>query len=201
MNTWLLRGIGLCVCAGVLIAAANSTATAHRHVRGARATYTDTANTAHRFAAARLTESVAVNPSSDGQDAMVARVSSSLTRAGIPVGRMTSLSPGTAAAEGVSVRLSDGTTVRRVRRSASMTLDQVSLPELGGFLQEWRAAQPEWRIVSLQATPIPLRAGDVPTTTPAPFPVGTPLVGNMLARPLTVHLTIEAGGVERIPAP
>ncbi len=189
MNTWLLRAIGLCVCAGVLIAAGRSAATAHDRVHAARATHAETVSVAQRLAAARLAENTAANPSGGSRDAMVAWVSSSLTRAGIPVARMTSLSPGGSASTGPSVRLSDGATVRQVRRSASMSLDQVSLPELGGFLQAWRAQQPSWRVSSLQATPIPLRAGDLPA--------GKALPGNVLARPLSVHVTLETTSIER----
>jgi hypothetical protein len=187
MNSWLLRTVCLCVCVGMLLATARSAATAHAQLQSARTAHAEAVQTAHRLALARASGDTAA-AAAHVQDAMVARVSASLTRAGIPVARMTRLSPRSRGATGPTVRLSDGTSVRPVHRSASLSLDQVSLPDLGGFLQAWRTEQPAWRVTSLEATPIPHRPGDVPT--------GKSLPGNTLARPLTIHLTLESTGIE-----
>jgi hypothetical protein len=192
----LIAGICIAICAGFAILTAahalrarmDSLTASAEHGQLLRACL-DT-DTAIASASLLVTENVAQNDAT-----LVADVSAALTGAGVPVARMTSLSPSAASprfdggGSTGAVRLSDGGTVHRVQRSASMTLEDVTLPELGGFLREWNRTQPAWRVASIQITPQPL-ASSQPLRS-------TALAGNVLARPLSLRVTMETSTLER----
>jgi hypothetical protein len=64
---------------------------------------------------------------------------------------MSSLSPETAVADGAGGG----------RQHATLALTSVTLPQVGAFLQAWRAAEPAWIVSSVDLTPL---------NTPAPIP-------------------------------
>ena len=189
MRRTLLGLLCVFVCVGVAAGAGRSALQARAAAVRAQASWEQLADAASRVRQAQATSPSFDEPVGDAQTAMIAKVSTALTRAGVPVARMTSLSPAGASPVGDTVRLSDHSTVRRVRRSASVTLDPVSLPDLGAFLSAWRGEQPQWRVSSLQLTPVPIKPSELSGTKSLP--------GNVLARPLTVHLTLESTTLER----
>ena len=71
-----------------------------------------------------------------------------VSKAGLPPSALQNLTPETESAH--------GTTGLR-RQVAKLTLDSLTLPELGRFLQEWRSAEPVWTVSSLDITPAPAR--------------------------------------------
>jgi hypothetical protein len=44
------------------------------------------------------------------------------------------------------------------KQAAKITLDGLTLPQLGRFLEEWRTAQPAWTLASIDITPTPHKA-------------------------------------------
>jgi hypothetical protein len=97
---------------------------------------------------------------------LASRVADVVSKAGLPQSSLQSLSPETETQVG-------GTDLRR--QVAKMTLDGLTLPQLGRFLQEWRAAEPAWTVAAIDITPASTRGR------------GTP-AGD---RPLRAVLTIE----------
>lgn len=96
---------------------------------------------------------------------LTGQVTDVLAHAGIPLAAMTSLAP---EAETELGRIGD--TVR-MRQAARLGLEPITLPQLGQFLQAWRAQHPEWTIASLQLTPLPGRQARSARTTPGPLRV------------------------------
>lgn len=88
--------------------------------------------------------------------ALAGKVSQALTRAGIPLTVMQSLSP---EAETSNKGI--------VRAHATLTLTGLTLPNVGKFLESWRTSEPDWIISNLDLSPsgtgtpgadLPLRA-------------------------------------------
>lgn len=80
-----------------------------------------------------------------GDQALVSRLNAACTIAGVPRQAITAVAPG---AE------SDLDPARNLRgQDASVTLDGVTLSQLGRFLDAWRATEPAWRVTGLQITP------------------------------------------------
>ena len=81
---------------------------------------------------------------------LATHVADVVSKSGLPQSALQNLSPETE--NGVS-----GTGLRR--QVARMTLEPLTLPEFGRFLQEWRAAEPGWTVSSIEITPAPQRNG------------------------------------------
>ncbi len=76
---------------------------------------------------------------------LAARVSAVLAAAGLGQSSLAGLSP-----ESV-VQRSDAGTALRVR--ATLTLQSVTLPEVGRFIAEWRSRHPAWTLTSIDLAP------------------------------------------------
>ncbi|HYE63785.1 MAG TPA: hypothetical protein VD997_17470 [Phycisphaerales bacterium] len=53
----------------------------------------------------------------------------------------------------VETGIGTGTGINYRRTAVRLTLDPITLPELGRFLQEWRAAEPAWTVSTIDLTP------------------------------------------------
>jgi hypothetical protein len=99
---------------------------------------------------------------------LATRLGDVISKAGLPPSSLQNLTPETESAYG-SAGLK--------RQVAKLTLDGLTLPELGCFLQEWRTAQPLWTVSSIDITPASARM------------LATP--GHATDRPLRATITIE----------
>lgn len=88
------------------------------------------------------------------------RVTAALEQAGLPSATLASLSP---EAE-TQLPLQPG--LRVSRRRATLTLSGVTLPQVGRFLDAWRASEPAWTPASIDLSPVggnaPEAGGDFP---------------------------------------
>jgi hypothetical protein len=71
-----------------------------------------------------------------------------VSKSGLPQSALQNLSPETESGVG-SAGLR--------KETAKLTLEPLTLAELGCFLQEWRKAEPLWTVVSIDITPTPAR--------------------------------------------
>jgi hypothetical protein len=85
---------------------------------------------------------------------LASRVADVVSKASLPQSSLQSLSPETETQVG-------GTGLRR--QVAKMTLDGMTLPQLGRFLQEWRTAEPAWTVDAIDITPAPTRGRSTPS--------------------------------------
>jgi hypothetical protein len=73
-----------------------------------------------------------------------AKIGDVIAKAGLPQSCLQSLSPETESPVGnAGLR----------RQLAKLTLEGLTLPELGAWLAEWRTAQPQWTVASIEITP------------------------------------------------
>ena len=79
---------------------------------------------------------------------LATRVADVVSKAGLPQPTLQNLSPETESAAGASGLR---------RQVAKMTLEPLTLPDLGRFLEEWRKAEPTWTVSSIDITPAPTR--------------------------------------------
>lgn len=78
---------------------------------------------------------------------LAARVADVMSASGLPRTALESLSP-------ESERITPGASGPSVsRRSASLTLASVTLPDLGRFLDAWRQREPAWTVTSVDLKP------------------------------------------------
>jgi hypothetical protein len=78
-----------------------------------------------------------------GEAGLASAVSAALSSSGLASSNLSSLSPESESAVSVA-----GLKVRRQR--ATLTLTQVTLPQLGGFLDAWRRREPAWVCTSIE---------------------------------------------------
>lgn len=95
---------------------------------------------------------------------IVGHVTTSLAAAGLPSALMTSFNPGSDApyvmAQAASGDPSKSTPTGHYRKQeARLTLEPISLPELGRFLKSWKEMHPEWTCAAIEVVP----AGQSPT--------------------------------------
>lgn len=122
-----------------------------------------------------------VGDDSDGSDlrasppTLAARVSGVLAASGLPQSSLAGLSP-----ESV-VQRSDAGTALRVR--ATLTLQSITLPEVGRFIAEWRARHPAWALTSIDLAPdAGVQSGNKSAVTPgSDLPVCAVLVVESIA--------------------
>lgn len=89
---------------------------------------------------------------------LAARIADAMNASALPRGALESLSP-------ESERVTPGTVGPPIsRRSATLTLASVTLPDLGRFLDTWRQREPAWTVTSLDFKPARDTAatGDLP---------------------------------------
>ncbi len=79
------------------------------------------------------------------------RITRSLTMAGLSPSAMTSLTPESDQAASAA-RTSENKPLY-IRRSARLTLDGITLPQLGKFLEAWRSSEPGWLASSIDLSP------------------------------------------------
>lgn len=82
------------------------------------------------------------------------RVSGVIRGCGLPAAALGSFDAGAASREGEAIT-----------RRASLVLQQVTLPQVGRFLSDWRHAEPRWAVASIEVTPrgeAPAAGGDLP---------------------------------------
>jgi hypothetical protein len=84
---------------------------------------------------------------------LATRVTDILSKAGLPQAVLQNVSPETETGIGNSGLR---------RQSAKITLDGLTLPDLGRFLQQWRATQPPWVVASIDITPTTARIAAKP---------------------------------------
>ena len=75
---------------------------------------------------------------------LTTRVANVVSKAGLPQPTLQNLSPENETSVG-------GSNLRK--QTAKMTLEPLTLPELGKFLEEWRNAEPVWTMTSIDITP------------------------------------------------
>ncbi len=78
---------------------------------------------------------------------LATRVADVVSKAGLPQSSLQSLSPETETQVWAAIGLR--------RQVAKMTLDGLTLPQLGRFLQEWRTAEPVWTVSTIDISPAP----------------------------------------------
>lgn len=86
-------------------------------------------------------------PSNQSQGGLTPRVTAALALAGVPDSALASLSP-----EAESQVLSQPG-LRITRRRATLTLSGITLPQVGRFLDAWRAAEPSWTTSGIDLSP------------------------------------------------
>lgn len=143
--------------AGALGSTAPGAIAARRDAERARAQLHATARDAQEIL--RLRSQLPGSPAQDrARGGLAPRVAAALERAGLPVAALESLSPEAQSAAG------DAATV--LRRRATLTLAGLTLPQLGRFVEAWRAAEPAWIPTSIDLTPAagppPEAGGDLP---------------------------------------
>ncbi|MBX3378385.1 MAG: hypothetical protein KF678_15430 [Phycisphaeraceae bacterium] len=77
---------------------------------------------------------------------LASKVAGAMASAGLATASLQSLSPEAQAAISGQTKLS--------RQRATLTLSNVSLPQVGTFLNAWRSAEPDWIISGIDLTPI-----------------------------------------------
>jgi hypothetical protein len=105
---------------------------------------------------------------------LASKVAGAMARAGLVTASLQSLSPEAQAAISGQTKLT--------RQRATLTLSNVSLPQVGTFFNAWRSAEPDWIISGIDLTPITSK--------------DAPSIGSDL--PLRAVITIE--GVFKDPA-
>jgi hypothetical protein len=131
----------------------------------------------------RSLRAAAASPeSAKATSGLASRVGTALSRAGLPASCLSSLSP-----EAQSVQAIDGSRPGVRRQRATLVLTSLTLPQLGSFLQTWRADEPAWTITGVEVAaaqgPPPPTGGDMPlravlsmecivadAPSPAPYP-------------------------------
>jgi len=112
------------------------------------------------------------------QTGLVGDVNSALVEAGVAVTTLTALTPDAAAsADGA------GGDWRASRRGARLTLERLTLPQLGRFLAVWRRDHPRWTVTSIQLQPL----AEPPEKQTSPAAEGT-----RVQQPLRVYLVLES---------
>lgn len=99
---------------------------------------------------------------------LATRVADVVSKSGLPPSAFQSLSPETESTVGISGLR---------KQAARVTLDGLTLPDLGRFLQEWRTAEPLWTVTSIDITPAAAKVAAKP--------------GQVTDRPLRAVLGIE----------
>lgn len=133
---------------------------AHARAAEAMTSVQEAARHAETIASTRARDGVVASATDNARGGLAARVAAVLQHAGLPASAMSALSP---EAESPAAHLSG---VRVVRRKATLTLAGVTLPQVGTFLDVWRASEPAWVPASIDLSPASGRApeagGDVP---------------------------------------
>ncbi|MBX3378330.1 MAG: hypothetical protein KF678_15145 [Phycisphaeraceae bacterium] len=159
----------------ILIATSNRASRAHAASKQARAELRTISQQAAELTSLR--ESRTDFPERPaGDSALASRISAAMARAGLVSNILQSLSP-----EARSPSAGDS---RLTRQRATLTLANLSLPQVGKFLDAWRTAEPDWIVSAIDLIPM--------TSTR-----DTPSIGTDL--PLRAVITIE--GVFKDPAP
>lgn len=116
------------------------------------------------------------------QTGLVGDINRALVQAGVAVSALTSLAPD---AEIASAGGANGGPMRVGRQGARLTLEQVSLPQLGQFLNAWRKDQPRWTVSSIQVQP-------VPEITVRKTQGNAPTGDGRVQQPLRIYLVLES---------
>jgi hypothetical protein len=108
-----------------------------------------------------------------GSLTLAARVSAVLAAAGLGQSSLAGLSPQSV------VQRSDAGTALRVR--ATLTLQSVTLPEVGRFIAEWRSRHPAWTLTSIDLAPDAGAQTNVKITPGSDLPIRAVLVVESIA--------------------
>jgi hypothetical protein len=76
---------------------------------------------------------------------VAAAIQASLRDAGLSVQLLAEVSP----QESASIQATDASSARWKRQSVTVRLQAMALPDIGSFLDRWRASHPEWSIVQI----------------------------------------------------
>ncbi|MFN0132486.1 MAG: hypothetical protein ACKVW3_08170 [Phycisphaerales bacterium] len=129
--------------------AANRAALARTALATARSDLAITTNQANellRLRAAAPANPVAHRPASGLQP----RLASALARCALPAATLASLAPEPESSAGPGLR----------SQHATLVLTPITLPQLGGFLAAWRAAEPDWTVTSIELAQANLSSRD-----------------------------------------
>ncbi len=180
----LLWTIGGLACVTALGWTGNAALQRLAEARSARQEYENTAGQLAELKSLRNRSPVFSAADVPGED-LTRRVTRAINSAGLPTATLSSLTP-EADQPASSARTQDNKPLY-LRRSARLTLDAVTLPQLGRFLEAWRAAEPGWVVssIDLSSTPTPTSGSGAGSRVNAVHPANREL-------PLRVLLTIEA---------
>lgn len=101
---------------------------------------------------------------------IVGGIESALATAAVPIATMTSLSSDPES----FVTMEGRTDARYLRQGVRLTLEPITLPAFGRFLNTWRQANPEWTVSSIQigqATSNQLNSKTIPANSGINLPV------------------------------
>ena len=119
------------------------------------------AEVARHIVAARAAMPSAAGESADSS-ALATRVSTVLSSCGLPLSVLSSLTPDAAPTSSAQ----QAGNAAAMRRRAALTLNGLTLPQLGRFLEQWRRAEPAWVPATIDLAPDHQRAavagGDLP---------------------------------------
>jgi hypothetical protein len=136
-----------------------------RSFENAQASKITLLNTTHDASVIVSSQANTLDVSSDDEDrgVLTPRVTAALEQAGLASTALASLSP-----EAES-QVASQPGLRVFRRRAALTLNGVTLPQIGKFLSVWRIAEPAWTPTTIDVSPAggrpPETGGDLPLRT------------------------------------
>jgi len=173
----IVAAVTLLIVAGVRTARAYAAASESR-----RELITVTHQAAELSTLRRGTRDFPARPAGGG-GGLAVKVSAAMSRAGFTNSNLQSLAPEAAAA------ITGEAGAKLLRERATLTLTNLSLPQVGTFLAAWRTAEPDWVISGIDLSP--MSAGPA-SSTRNHTTIGTDL-------PMRAVITIE--GVFAAPPP
>ena len=91
---------------------------------------------------------------------VIAQVNAALAEAGIPNSHFKGLNPESEGAVEPSTAGAAGTGVGYRKQSLRLMLEDISMPELGGFLSQWRKTQQVWIVTRIELNHVRGQAAD-----------------------------------------
>lgn len=132
--------------AAAIVIAGRSASTAYTAAQTRVAAFRGLADRVREFD--RLQAQVAHWPALPADTSLAQEISAALAAAGLPASALANLSPDS----GIAVPGSaPGAGLTQLR--AGLTLNDITLPQLGRFLAEWRHRQPAWTVTGIDLTP------------------------------------------------
>lgn len=149
MKPWMLPAVG---CSVLLLAVAASWS-AHRSAAARLDSQESLSGDVYEDLEAILRLRAAeerIAPGKRPEQDVIARVNATLADAGLPLSTFGGQAPESDAA--IDNRSAAGDSSRYRRQAVRLTLRELTVPQLGGFLTRWRATQPAWVPTRLELT-------------------------------------------------